>query len=228
MIKKSFWFLFFILLSLLIFSCADSLPSISEVQKTIVYDFQYEDRAPTQKMVLFINILSDERRIDSIEIIEKNRELHWLIENPEEIKVGNKKYFGSSEIIMPSQLSFVDSSFDLIYFDLAQRKTNKTFNLSLPHSLKQKKLDDIELESIKNKEYGQEFSRHEIVLYDILKNPLYIGKMSEGLNSKEEIQKNHPQTFSYREFFRNSENTAVILCPEIFIEEADLFDTFLE
>ncbi|HUH44820.1 MAG TPA: hypothetical protein VLZ44_06600, partial [Treponemataceae bacterium] len=63
------------------------------------------------------------------------------------------------------------------------------------------------------------FSRHEIVLYDILKNPLYVGRITEELESKESIQKKHPKTFSYREFYRTGDYSAVILCPEVFIDD---------
>ena len=53
----------------------------------------------------------------------------------------------------------------------------------------------------------------------ILNNPLYVGTFTEAYSSKEAIQKNYPQTFSYCEFFRNSDYSAIIMCPQVFIND---------
>jgi len=211
--------LFVFFLPLLFFSCADSLPSIAEVKKTLVWEFHSQDSSPTQHLVLFLNLVSDERRVDYFELIEKGGDLRWIIENPEEYKLSNKVFLGSSKIMMPEGLVFKNGNYELRYFDLADRMASEDFSLSTPVSLKSLSLAEISLGAIENKEYGQEFSRHEIVLYDILKNPLYVGKITEELESKESIQKKHPQTFSYREFYRTGDYSAVILCPEVFIDD---------
>ena len=211
--------LFVFFLSLFFFSCADSLPNIAEVKKTLVWEFHSQDSSPTQHLVLFLNLVSDERRMDYFELIEKGGDLRWIIENPEEYKLANKTFVGSSKIMMPEGLVFKNANYELRYFDLADRMASEDFSLSTPVSLKSLSLADISLGGIENKEYGQEFSRHEIVLYDILKNPLYVGKITEELESKESIQKKHPKTFSYREFYRTGDYSAVILCPEVFIDD---------
>lgn len=211
--------LFVFFLPLLFFSCADSLPSIAEVKKTLVWEFHSQDSSPTQHLVLFLNLVSDERRVDYFELIEKGGDLRWIIENPEEYKLANKTFVGSSKIMMPEGLVFKNANYELRYFDLADRMASEDFSLSTPVSLKSLSLAEISLGAIENKEYGQEFSRHEIVLYDILKNPLYVGKITEELESKESIQKKHPKTFSYREFYRTGDYSAVILCPEVFIDD---------
>ena len=211
--------LFVFFLPLLFFSCADSLPSIAEVKKTLVWEFHSQDSSPTQHLVLFLNLVSDERRVDYFELIEKGGDLRWIIENPEEYKLSNKVFLGSSKIMMPEGLVFKNGNYELRYFDLADRMASEDFSLSTPVSLKSLSLAEISLGAIENKEYGQEFSRHEIVLYDILKNPLYVGKITEELESKESIQKKHPKTFSYREFYRTGDYSAVILCPEVFIDD---------
>jgi hypothetical protein len=211
--------LFVFFLSLFFFSCADSLPSIAEVKKTLVWEFHSQDSSPTQHLVLFLNLVSDERRMDYFELIEKGGDLRWIIENPEEYKLANKTFVGSSKIMMPEGLVFENANYELRYFDLADRMASEDFSLSTPVSLKSLSLAEISLGAIENKEYGQEFSRHEIVLYDILKNPLYVGKITEELESKEAILKKYPQTFSYREFYRTGDYSAVILCPEVFIDD---------
>jgi len=211
--------LFVFFLSLFFFSCADSLPSIAEVKKTLVWEFHSQDSSPTQHLVLFLSLVSDERRMDYFELIEKGGDLRWIIENPEEYKLANKTFVGSSKIMMPEGLVFKNANYELRYFDLADRMASEDFSLSTPVSLKSLSLAEISLGAIENKEYGQEFSRHEIVLYDILKNPLYVGKITEELESKESIQKKHPKTFSYREFYRTGDYSAVILCPEVFIDD---------
>jgi len=211
--------LFVFFLPLLFFSCADSLPSIAEVKKTLVWEFHSQDSSPTQHLVLFLNLVSDERRVDYFELIEKGGDLRWIIENPEEYKLANKTFVGSSKIMMPEGLVFENANYELRYFDLADRMASEDFSLSTPVSLKSLSLAEISLGAIENKEYGQEFSRHEIVLYDILKNPLYVGKITEELESKESMLKKYPQTFSYREFYRTGDYSAVILCPEVFIDD---------
>lgn len=211
--------LFVFFLSLFFFSCADSLPSIAEVKKTLVWEFHSQDSSPTQHLVLFLSLVSDERRMDYFELIEKGGDLRWIIENPEEYKLANKTFVGSSKIMMPEGLVFENANYELRYFDLADRMASEDFSLSTPVSLKSLSLAEISLGAIENKEYGQEFSRHEIVLYDILKNPLYVGKITEELESKEAILKKYPQTFSYREFYRTGDYSAVILCPEVFIDD---------
>jgi len=211
--------LFVFFLSLFFFSCADSLPSIAEVKKTLVWEFHSQDSSPTQHLVLFLSLVSDERRMDYFELIEKGGDLRWIIENPEEYKLSNKVFLGSSKIMMPEGLVFKNGNYELRYFDLADRMASEDFSLSTPVSLKSLSLAEISLGAIENKEYGQEFSRHEIVLYDILKNPLYVGKITEELESKESMLKKYPQTFSYREFYRTGDYSAVILCPEVFIDD---------
>lgn len=228
MIKKIVFILVLGIIFFSLFSCADSLPSISEVKKTLVYDFQYENRPPTQRLVLFLNIASDERRIQRFELIEKEKKFHWYIDSLEEVKIANKKYFGTSEIMMPETLIFTNAQYELCYYDLADRMASKNFTLSIPQSIRNRSLDEIELESIKNKDYGQEFSSHEIVIYDILKNPLYAGKMTTVLESKDSLKNEFPQSFSYREYFRNPDYSAVIFCPEIFLDEHDFINSSFE
>lgn len=217
--KKFLLLLSIICFTLVFFSCSDSLPNISELRKSIIYDFENEDSSPKQYMVLFVSLYSDERRIQYFDLIEKERELRWYIANPEEVKIENKKYFGSSEIMIPDTMKFIDSNYELRYFDLADRMVTRSFNLITPYSLKNISLEELRLSGFKNKEYGQEFTIHEIVLYDILNNPLYVGAFTQAYSSKEAIQKNYPQTFSYCEFFRNPDYSAIIMCPQVFIND---------
>ena len=119
--------LFVFFLSLFFFSCADSLPSIAEVKKTLVWEFHSQDSSPTQHLVLLLSLVSDERRMDYFELIEKGGDLRWIIENPEEYKLANKTFVGSSKIMMPEGLVFKNGNYELRYFDLADRMASEDF-----------------------------------------------------------------------------------------------------
>ena len=77
------------------FSCANNSPEISSVEAKIVYDFESEDAKPVQKLSFFLNMNSDVRRVENINVYNEETGYRWIINNPQLIQnEGSRQYAG--------------------------------------------------------------------------------------------------------------------------------------
>lgn len=197
------------------FSCTDSTPEIARVFYSMVYDFTDESLPPRVRMSVFIETLSDSRRIKEIALYQKDADYLWTIENPLVIKDTEKKYFGHHDIVFPPNTEIPEGRYEARYYDLAMREASAFFMLEKIPSLKDVKISSLTASRFRSKQFASECSVEQITLYDILANVLYTGKRTLEIDTDEKILSLYPSAVSYRLFYKNQDNSTVIILPEV-------------
>ena len=200
-------------------SCTDSSPQIDQVYHTLVYDFTDNSLSPKVSLSVFIAPLSDERRIKEMSIIHQGTGYSWQIDTPYVIKDGENMYFGSQSIVAPFSSDIPEGRYDVYFSDLAMRDTAISFILNKLASLKDKDQSLLKVQGFLNKQWATECSIKNIVIYDVLENELYTGLRGIELSDDDAIRSMFSAAVSYREFYKNIENTTVIFLPEVILVE---------
>lgn len=132
----NFSFLFFC--ALFFFSCQNAQPKGNSVQAKFVYDFENETNPPTQKLSFFIELESDSRRVDFINLYHKKTGYRWILDKPLISKVDDKYFAGYTNcVFQPSYdlekkafQSFPEGEFDAFYVDAKGQDFFLSFELN--------------------------------------------------------------------------------------------------
>lgn len=218
---NSYYIIFFLfLLTLALFSsCSDSTPQIAQVYHALVYDFSDNSLPPQIRLSVFIDPLSDERRIKEMVVFHLETDYSWQIDTPYIIKDGENLYFGSQFLVSPFLYDISEGRYDVSFYDLAMREASISFTLQNLPSLKGKDPSLLKVEGFLNKQWAEECSIENIVIYDILANELYTGSRGDELINDDAIRSSFSAAVSYRLFYKNKENTTVVFLPEIQLYE---------
>lgn len=195
------------------FSCANNAPEISSVEAKIVYDFESEDAKPVQKLSFFLNMNSDVRRVENINVYNEETGYRWIINNPQLIQnEGSRQYAGYTYLtaavadngLMPQ------GKYTVFYLDSCGKDSFGFFNVEYDR-------DDAKLTAkklLEKKNFGR--SSVMIAVYSKESDLLFfdapfarLGE-SEDLAYKEEVEKNFPEAAYYRIFYK-SENIIYIM-----------------
>ncbi len=225
LIRTRYIFLSFIIISTF-FSCSDSTPNIARVYYTLVYDFTEDNLPPQTRLSVFIETLSDSRRIKEIAIYQKDADYTWIIDNPVLIKDSDIHYFGYHDIVFPPNTEALEGSYEVRFYDLAMRSASAYFVLQKLPSLKDSKTDSLTVSGFRSKAFASECSNEQIVVYDILDNVLYTGSRTIEIDTDERLLDVYPSAVSYRLFYKNQSNSTVIILPRVQLLERS--DTVIE
>ncbi len=202
-------------LSVLNFSCADSSPEIERVYHTLVYDFYDETLPPGVSLSVFIEPLSDERRVKELVLYFKDSGYTWNIDNPLVIREGDIQYFGFRGIVSPPDSELQEGRYEIRFYDLALRETSSYFFVEKIPSLKNADISSLRASGFRNKTFASECSIEQIAVYDILSNILYTGDRVRELETDERIKAIYPEAVSYRLFYKNDDNSTAVVLPEV-------------
>jgi hypothetical protein len=204
---------------ILYFSCTDSTPEIARVYYSLIYDFTDESLPPQVRMSVFIEALSDSRRIKDISLYLKDADYLWTIQNPLVIKDTDKQYFGHHDIVFPPNTEILEGRYEARFNDLAMREASAFFRIEKIPSLKELKTSSLNVSGFRSKKFAAECSVEQITVYDILANVLYTGKRTIEIDTDEKLLGMFPSAVSYRLFYKNQDNTTVIILPEVQLSE---------
>ena len=126
-------------------SCQNSAPKVSKVYTKVVYDYENEDSFPVQKFSFFLQMDSDVRRIDSIQLYHKETGYRWVINNPLITKSDNTFYAGYTNCSSSSQDNFLipKGAYSVCHIDSQGREAFSEFNLDYDESASSKHYGDI-------------------------------------------------------------------------------------
>jgi len=215
LLKTILLLLLSILSSSIVLSCADSTPEIARVYYTVIYDFIDATLPPQVRLSVFIEPLSDKRRVKEISLYHKDSDYTWDIDNPLLVKDGDTTYFGHHDIVFPPGTELREGRYEVRFYDLAMRNTTSYFTLEKLPSLKEAKTGSLTAAGFLNKQFASECSVEQITIYDVLSNVLYTGRRTIEIDSNENIIKMYPAAYSYRLFYRNQDNSTIVLLPEV-------------
>lgn len=126
----------FFSIAFLFSGCSDFAPSIEKAQVKLIYEYDSYEELPVQKMSVFLEMKSDVRRIDLIDIYNTDKNIRWVIENPVIMQSGNVSYSGYTNLSSCSQLSrtIPDGNYSVFYID---SQGNESFaNYSIEYNRK--------------------------------------------------------------------------------------------
>lgn len=182
---------------------------------TNVYDFIDETLPPQVRLSVFIEPLSDKRRVKEISLYHKESDYTWYIDNLIQIKEGDAVYFGHHDIVFPPGTEPREGRYEVRFFDLAMRDASSYFLLEKLPSLKEAKTSSLTASGFRSKQFASECSVEQITIYDVLSNVLYTGRRTLEIESDEKLMSMYPAAVSYRLFYRNQDNTTVVILPEV-------------
>lgn len=218
--KNTIFILILCLLPLLcINSCTDSTPEIARVYYSILYDFVDESLPPQVKLSVFIEPLSDARRVKEFTLYHKETDYTWTVELPLVITEEDKTYFGHQALVYPPNVEIREGRYEVRFYDLAMRDSSSFFMLENISSLKDVKVSSLSASAFRDKRFATECSIAQIVVYDILENVLYSGPKTTDFITDDAIRSLFPAAVSYRLFYKNQDNTTIIILPGVQLYE---------
>lgn len=122
---------FFILSSIVFFSCSDTAPLLNTVQVDILYDYEGENLAPELRLSVFVQLDSEVARSKSITVSFAEEGYTWNIDNPSKIQnsKNGQNWMGSSYLLPAPKSVFSPGQYRITYRDLASRESVLYFTL---------------------------------------------------------------------------------------------------
>ena len=190
-----------------VFSCSDAPIRISNVYPQLVFDYSSKNTAPNVKLSVFAEITSDSNRMQSMTVKNTTNNMSWTVEPVDIVKdvSAKKTYAGYSALCMPGTLSFEKAVYQVIYEDMAGKRTDALFSLNP---------SDAET-------YGQTALNSTEKQYLVVGSDgkvLYTGAYKDTVSSVENIKNSYPGVSYYREYVMNTELNAIYLMPPVFIK----------
>ncbi|MBQ0162335.1 MAG: hypothetical protein KBS84_04125 [Treponema sp.] len=113
------------------FSCSNTAPEISKVNAKVVYDFENEKDKPVQKLSLFLEMKSEVRRIEQINVYHKDTGYRWVITNPAIFETGSNQFAGYSNCQIAGFLNDIPKGeYQVCYLDSQGRETYTQFEIT--------------------------------------------------------------------------------------------------
>lgn len=113
------------------FSCANTAPDISSINAKVVYDFENDKDKPVQKLTIFLEMKSEIRRIEQINIYHKKTGYRWIIKDPLLFETNSKQFAGYTNCQVAGILNDIpEGEYQVCYLDSQGRETFNTFLIS--------------------------------------------------------------------------------------------------
>lgn len=117
--------------SIIIFSCSNTAPVVSNINAKVVYDYDNAKDKPVQKLSICLEMDSEVRRIEQINIYHKETGYRWIIKNPVIFETNEMQYAGYSNCQIAGVLNDIpDGEYQVCYYDAQGRETFTNFNIS--------------------------------------------------------------------------------------------------
>lgn len=207
-LKISFIFLFmlcFLLFSIM--SCSDAAIGISNIYPQLVYEYASKNSTPDVKLSVFAEVTSGSNRMQSMTVKNTSNNMVWTVEPVDVVTdfSAKKTYAGYSALCMPGTLSFEKAVYQVVYVDMAGKKTDALFSLN-----------PADAES-----YGKtalNSSNKQYLVVSTAGKVLYSGSYKDDFSSADGVKKAYPEALYYREYVLNTELNSIYLMPAVYIK----------
>lgn len=196
-----------------IFSCADSTPSLAKAIPSVILDYKDEQNVPAARFALFVRTNSDNRRADNFTVksLEDPLKLEWKVSNPKIVTMDNQEYIFAESLSTADSSPFKKGLYKIVYTDAAGQETETSFRLDYRE----------ELFSIKSPEIRSELGNvmENIVVYNEFNMIIYIGKKKSTWKDDAGILKDYKAAAYTRTVYFSDDYKIVCLMPVSKIEK---------
>ncbi|MBE6345315.1 MAG: hypothetical protein E7063_06495 [Spirochaetaceae bacterium] len=133
-----------ILFSLLLTSCSDSVPSITEVSSSVVLDFYSSQDFPSNRLSIFVKTSSEIGRVSHIQVKHIESGIVWDINDPMILTGGSNNYRAGSPFLVPPYYGNIpQGAYSLLYTDMSGRTVEYGFSVYYESELLELKVQEI-------------------------------------------------------------------------------------
>jgi hypothetical protein len=202
-----------LLLVLLTFSCADSVPALSDAKILSVFEFSAENAEPSMFVYLLVQPTSNIDFADTLMFTHTESGFVWNIANPL-VMTSNNAVWVTGPRLAPYGTSafFTEGSYRASYTDTSGRTSERTVSLSIPEGFKTATARTAAALLPEN-------AITRIAVYDDEDNMLYYSERSDDMATNDAIKACYSSAFSYRECISAPDNAVIVLLPPVYLFE---------
>lgn len=221
-IKKVLFFsAVYALVLVLFFSCQNSPPAVSNVHAKVVFDYENEMDSPVQKLSFFLQMTSDSRRVESLQLYHKESEFRWIVSRPLITGSGQSFYAGYTSCAASSDGTFFipAGGYSVCCIDAQGNESYSEFSLDYDVTMNEKNFAQVkpELEKIGASVFiGVYSERGELLYYGLPKKKWIFADGSGGVDAAAVFTETEDSSF-FRMFYESG--TCVYIAPKTFKNE---------
>lgn len=208
-ISKVIFFLILLISSVLVFSCSDSDPEISDARGFVVFDYAAEKSNPAIKLAAFAEAASEVQRVDSVSIKNRSTGYEWTSFNPVLLSDEKKKWAGCSDFVSPAGQNIPTGIYDLTYTDAQNKAVSKTFSIFYNDDFITS--DSSEVESLLG-----DSKQEEICVYSEKGTLLYYGLRKSNWSENKNIFTSVKDSSYYRICYISPDRMVYCLMPPVY------------
>ena len=209
---KNIFYTVLLFFTFLFISCAQTVPELSAVNYSVVFDYVETSDYPSARLCVFIESKTDVRRYDSLKVVTPESDLFWLVENLELFTKNGKEWLGYSNLTLPQEKELSEGAYKAILISADEKEASSDFNLTY----------NKDLYKIRKNDVAQYFANRNGVLntavFDEEHVLLYYGAKKSEWKQEERILLKYPTAKSFREVWISSDNKEICILPEKNIE----------
>lgn len=209
----------FIFFSFFYFSCSNTAPDISNVNAKVIYDYENNADRPVQKLSIFLQMKSEVRRIEQINIYHKETGYRWIIKSPLIFETNSNQYAGYTNCQVAGILNEIpEGDYQVFYIDSQGRETFSNFSISKNENSIQntKKIESYLASDETNLMLAVYDKDSKLISYSKPESKFEINKENQTYNG-EIIFKTFSEASFFRLIFETKEK--VYMLPKVFKEE---------
>ncbi len=205
--------IFALAFSSVIFSCADSTPSVAKAIPSVILDYKDDQSEPSARFALFLSMNSDNRRADNFTVksLDDPLKLEWKVTNPKIVTIENQKYVFVENLSTEDSIPFKNGLYKIVYTDAAGQEIESSFRLNYNE----------DLFSVKSTEIRSKLGnvKENIVVYNEFNMLIYIGKKKATWKDDESLLKDYKAAAYKRTVYFSDDYKIVCLMPLSKIEK---------
>ncbi len=211
-VKKKLFLNAAIVMGLILFicsicSCSNNAPQLREANLTIIFDYKSKDSLPTARMGVFVEAVSNQKRIDSLKVFAKGSDLIWESNNLLLAENEEQKYLGCVNLVMPQNQEFPAGEYTIEFQQYDEEKTEMKYVLSYDKSFYNAKTEQVA--SLMNKNMGSRMLK----IFDADKKVIYYGPRTYEFSTARGIWNVYSQAKEFQEIWISGNKNVICNFP---------------
>lgn len=200
--------------SVLFFSCSNTAPVVSNINAKVVYDYDNAKDKPVQKLSVCLEMKSEVRRIEQINIYHPDTGYRWIIKNPVIFENNSLQYAGYTNCQIAGALNDIpEGEYQVCYYDAQGRETFTNFNIT-KNEKEVSNLTKLKKQITDLKVYIAIYDEDSKVLfYSVPNEEFEVDKINQTFNS-ERIFKFNKKASYFRLFYETEDR--VYIMPKVY------------
>lgn len=188
-------------------SCSDSVPSVSSVSPSVVFDYASEDAEPSVRLSLFALAESDFLRASKINVYNENTGLEWECSSLRKISdEGKNNWAGYSNFVSSDGVQIPKGRYSLVYEDASERECEVPFYVNYDSALYESRPKDFPWVMSGNR-------MQRLAVYDKDGMLLYFGERKNNWSDDKKILLDFANADTFRICWLYAGNTVICMMP---------------